>query len=182
MGKSDSTLIAIGDGELAEATGVLKELLSLLRKKDDPRIVVVTVATSKAKSAREKYNSLFRAHDIKQVETVDKEQRDDAFNESSLKKVSNADTIFFSGGDQLNVTTLLGGSPIHNLIHDKFHKGIIIAGTSERAAMMSSSMITSGSTGNPPAVDGVEFAPGMDFVEGTVINTLFPSVHAMNAC
>jgi len=119
MGKSDSTLIAIGGGELAEAPDVLKELISLLKRKDDPRIVVVTVATSKAKSAGEKYNSLFRGHDIKHVETVDIEQRDDAFNESSLKKVRSADALFFTGGDQLNVTTLLGGSPIHNLIHDK---------------------------------------------------------------
>jgi len=85
MGKSASTLIAIGGGEFAEAKDVLKEFIELLRKKADARIVVITVATSESESAADKYNSLFRGHDVKHVETIDISMRDDAFNEASLK-------------------------------------------------------------------------------------------------
>jgi len=173
MGKSDSILIAIGGGEMAEATEVLDELLSLLKKKSDPRLTVMTVATNEADSAASKYNSLFRSKSIKHVNVVDVSLRDDGFREDSVKKVREADALFFTGGDQLNVTSLMGGTPLHNAIHEKFHEGFIIAGTSAGAAMMSSSMIISGGSGNPPLVGGVEFAPGMELISDAVIDTHF---------
>jgi cyanophycinase len=144
-----------------------------LKKTQDPKVVVVTVATNEPEEAREKYDSLFRGRGIKHVSTVDVSQRSDAFAEASLKAIREADALFFTGGDQLNVTSLLGGTPVHNLIQDRFEEGIIIAGTSAGAAMMSGTMIISGGSGNPPMVGGVEFAPGMDLISNTVIDTHF---------
>jgi cyanophycinase len=104
---------------------------------------------------------------------VDVSSRDDGFNEKSLGLIREADALFFTGGDQLNVTSLMGGSPLDILIDERLSDGLIIAGTSAGAAMMSSTMITSGGSGNPPMVGGVDFAPGMNLVLGTVIDTHF---------
>jgi cyanophycinase len=173
MNKSETVLIAIGGGETSEAKEVLQEFLDLLRDKKDPRIVVMTVATVEPDAASAKYNTLFRKFGINHVSIVDVSERSDSFNQNSLKKIEEADALFFTGGDQLNVTSLLGGSPLHHLIHEKVKEGFIIAGTSAGATMMSNSMIISGSSDSSPQVGGVEIAPGMDLVSETIIDTHF---------
>jgi cyanophycinase len=173
MSKTVTTLIAIGGGEFAEADDVLKEFLDLLENKSDPRITVMTVATNKPESANRKYNSLFRSKGIKHVNTIDVSERQDAFSEAALKRIDESDALFFTGGDQLNVTSLLGGSPLHNLIYEKCKKGFIIAGTSAGAMMMSNSMIISGRNDIAPRMGCIEIAPGMDLVSGTIIDTHF---------
>lgn len=173
MNGSKTVLIAVGGGELSEAADVLDVFLGLVRQKSDARIVVMTIATQEPESAGRKYNNLFRKKGIKHVGVVDISQRDDSFNESSLKKVEECDAIFFTGGDQLNVTSLLGGSLLHNVIHERIEEGIIIAGTSAGAAMMSNSMIISGRSDIAPKVGCVKIAPGMDLLRGTIIDTHF---------
>ncbi|HEX8247184.1 MAG TPA: cyanophycinase [Pyrinomonadaceae bacterium] len=173
MSKSDSTLIAIGGGEFSGTSDILKEFLGLLKDKSNARITVMTVATNEPEKAASKYNSLFRNNGIKHVGVIDISERKDAFKESALAKVREADALFFTGGDQLNVTSLLGGTPIHDLIHEKITDQFIIAGTSAGAAMMSNSMIVSGRNDTAPQVGGVEIAPGMDLLSGTIIDTHF---------
>jgi cyanophycinase len=174
MSNGTTTLIAIGGGELEESRDVLDEFVKLVKKASDPRLVVMTIATNEPEAAAEKYNRLFRKKGIKHVGIVDVSQRDDAFKEASLKKVSEADALFFTGGDQLNITSLLGGSPLHNLLYERIKKdGIVVAGTSAGAAMMSTSMIVSGRSDTAPKVGGVEIAPGMNLLSSTIIDTHF---------
>jgi cyanophycinase len=136
-------------------------------------VTVMTVATSDSEGAASKYNSLFRSLGIKHVDVVDVSQREDAFAQASLKKIDSADAIFFTGGDQLNITSLMGGTPLHNRIDERLKEGVLIIGTSAGAAMMSSSMIVSGKSDAPPAVGGVEIAPGMDMIPDTIIDSHF---------
>lgn len=173
MSKSDTVLIAIGGGEFAEAEDVLNEFLGLLKKNFDSRITVMTVATNEPESAAQKYDSLFRKNGIKHVNVVDVSEREDAFKEGSLKRIREADALFFTGGDQINVTSLIGGSPLHNLIYEKVNEGFLIAGTSAGAMMMSNSMITSGKNDIAPRMGVIGIAPGMDLVSGTIIDTHF---------
>ena len=173
MGKSDTTLIAVGGGEIAEADDILKEFLGLLKKLSNPRLVVMTVATSEPGAAANKYRDLFRKFGIKSVKTIDIAQRDDAFSEEALQKVKEADALFFTGGSQLNVTSLLGGSPLHQLIRDRVAEGFTVAGTSAGAMMMSNGMIVSGKGDHAPQVGAIEIAPGMDLLPETIIDTHF---------
>jgi cyanophycinase len=173
MGKNRSKLIAVGGGEMAESKEVLEQLTRYLKDKSDPRLTVMTVATSDSGGAATKYNSLFRSLGIKHIDIVDVSQREDAFAEASLKKIDAADAIFFTGGDQLNITSLMGGSPLHNHVYERLQQGVLIIGTSAGAAMMSSSMILSGKSDSPPAVGGVEIAPGMDMIPDSIIDSHF---------
>lgn len=174
MGKADTVLIAIGGGEFAEAEAVVRSFFELLKKTGPaPRVCVMTVATGEPETAEKKYRGFFRRKGVKHVDVVDISTRDDCFGDESLEKIRCADALFFTGGDQLNVTSLLGGSPLHNLIHERLSNGFLVAGTSAGAMMMSNSMITSGSSDSPPRVGGVEIAPGMDLLSGTIIDTHF---------
>lgn len=173
MSGSKTTLLAIGGGDFDEAEDILKEISGFFKNKSDAHLTVMTVATNLPDKAAEKYPSLFRNLGVKHVSVVDVSQREDTFNEKSLKKIRESDALFFTGGDQLNVTSLLGGSPLHNLIHEKYVEGFIIIGTSAGAMMMSNSMIISGRSDTPPQVGGVEIAPGMDLISSTIIDTHF---------
>lgn len=166
-------LFAIGGGELSDADRILNEFLGLLKRKRDVQITVMTVATDSPEESGRKYDGIFRRRGIKHVSLLDVSDRDDAFEEKNLKKLSEADALFFTGGDQLHVTSLLGGSPLHNLLYERINEGFIIAGTSAGAMMMSNSMIISGRSDTPPKVSGVDIAPGMDLLSGTIIDTHF---------
>ncbi|MFL6374161.1 MAG: cyanophycinase, partial [Pyrinomonadaceae bacterium] len=84
-----------------------------------------------------------------------------------------ADVIFFSGGDQLNITSLFGGSPMHDLMQKRMKEGVVIAGTSAGAAMMSGSMILGGRSDSAPKAEGVDIGPGLDLIPEVVIDTHF---------
>ena len=174
MGNSKAILMAIGGGELRESRKVLDEMVRYIRKHRDPCITIMTVATNDPEAAADKYNSLFRSLGVKHINVVDVSQRGDSYDEKSLAKIEAAHALFFTGGDQLNITSLLGGTPLHDLIYKRTKDGdILIAGTSAGAAMMSSSMIISGKSDAPPKVGAVEIAPGMNMIDGTIIDTHF---------
>jgi cyanophycinase len=173
MSKSETVLFAIGGGNLRKAEDVLQEFAGLLKNKRDAQVTVMTVATNLLEEAAKKYDSLFRDLGIKHVSLLDISERDDSFKERNLEKIREADALFFTGGDQLNVTSLIGGSPLHNLIHDRIEEGFIVAGSSAGAMMMSNSMIVSGRGDMQPKVGGVEIAPGMDLLDSTIIDTHF---------
>jgi len=173
MGKSKSTFIAIGGGELGDADSIVDRLVEALKDRPNGRILVLTVATYDPEAAAEKYNSLFRSRGVKHVETLDVSERKHALSKRAISKVERTDALFFTGGDQLNITTLLGGSPLGEAINKKTLEGVIVAGTSAGAAMMSKWMIISGDSDKAPNVGGVEIAPGMDLFDSMIIDTHF---------
>jgi cyanophycinase len=173
MSRSDTVLFAIGGGELSDAQDILNEFINLISAKRDARVTVMTVATDKPEESGKKYDGIFRRLGVKHINLLDLSDRDDCFEEKNLKRIRKADALFFTGGDQLHVTSLLGGSPLHNLIYERAQEGFVIAGTSAGAMMMSNSMIISGRNDMQPKVGGVEIAPGMDLLSGTIIDTHF---------
>jgi cyanophycinase len=172
MSRSDSVLIAIGGGDLAK-TDALERIFDLLDEVRDARVAVMTVATNQREGVTTKYNSIFRKRNVRHVDMVHVWQREDAFSETSVKKIKSADAIFFTGGDQLNVTGLMGGSPLHDALYDRVNDGVILAGSSAGAAMMSAAMITGGNSDAAPRVGCVEIAPGMALLNDTIIDTHF---------
>ena len=173
MSTKETTLIAVGGGDIATATAVLDAIFQTVEHKDEAKLVIMTIATSQVEGAYEKYDAIFRKRKIKHVEMVDVSAREDAFNEASIKKIEDADILFFTGGDQLNITSLFGGSPMHDVVHRRVKTGVVIAGTSAGAAMMSGSMIVGGRSDSAPKAEGVQLGPGLDLVPDCVIDTHF---------
>lgn len=173
MARSDTIFLAIGGGNLAESDEVLDEIFGYMSDRSDARIVVMTVATNIEEGTSTKYNSIFRKRGVTHVELVNIWQREDAFSKASMKKIERADALFFTGGDQKNVTGLMGGSPLDELLHERADDGILVAGTSAGAAMMSGSMIINGSSETTPRVGCVDMAPGTGFITNSIIDTHF---------
>lgn len=173
LSKARGRLVVIGGGEDKEDDcEILKEFIRLARGAR-ARIVVMTVATDEPEELGKEYVAAFKRLGVDEVKVVDVSSREDTKIEKSLKLIGEATGIFFTGGDQLHITTLMGGTKMHALLQERFEKGIVLGGTSAGAAMMSNSMFIRGQRDETPRFGGMEMGPGMDFITGAVIDTHF---------
>lgn len=139
----------------------------------DARIAVMTVATSLPGELGSDYRYLFEKLGADLVDIVDTERREDASYSRNIEVIKNATGVFFTGGDQARITDILKDSEIDDLLHQKFAQGLVIAGTSAGAAMMSDMMIVEGEGETNPCLNTVTLEPGMGFLPGVVIDQHF---------
>ena len=171
------SLIAVGGGESGTITEdslkIIERFLELSGGLSKARIVVMTVATDKPEDTEERYREVFERLKFTNYEFLNIADRSEAFSDSILQKVENATGLYFSGGSQLHITALTGGTPLHLLILERFNKGLTIGGTSAGAMMMSSSTLLSGSTDMAPRLGAVKLTPGMELLDRSIIDTHF---------
>jgi len=175
MGLSEARgrLVAVGGAEDKEGDCViLKEFVRLARGAR-ARVVVMTVATDHPEEVGREYRNAFRRLGVDDTEVVDVSAREDAGAPEALEKIGHATALYFTGGDQLHITALMGGTEMQKLIHERHAKGLVIGGTSAGAAMMSNSMIVGGGGEENPRVEAVRIGPGMDLLVGAMIDTHF---------
>jgi cyanophycinase len=98
--------------------------------------------------------------------------RSESYNETILDKIKNATGLYFTGGNQLHITALTGGTPLHHLIFEKFYKGLTIGGISA-GAMMSSSMLLSGLSDLASGLNPIALTPGIELLDRSIIDTHF---------
>ena len=166
-------LVIIGGGEDKEGDcAILKEFVRLAGG-PKARIVVMTVATDAPEESAAEYKKVFKKLGAADAQAVDVSSRRDVLDEKALSLIEGASALFFTGGDQIHVTSLMGGTRMQELIYERFKAGLVIGGTSAGAAMMSNSMIIRGDSNCNPRFGGMEIGPGMDFLPGTMIDTHF---------
>ncbi|MDQ4122135.1 MAG: cyanophycinase [Acidobacteriota bacterium] len=173
LSEARGVLVAVGGAEdRSPESPILKEFVRLAGGKR-ANIVVMTVATDSPEETGAEYIEVFQKIGVRQVQMLDVSSRSDATAEENLEIVRNADGLYFTGGDQLHITSMMGGTELQKIIHERYEKGMIIGGTSAGAAMMSNSMILGGNGEEAPKLGGVEIGPGMDLVLGCMIDTHF---------
>jgi cyanophycinase len=173
LAKPRGLLFVIGGGEDKEGDcTILREFVRLAGGRRS-RIVVMTAATDEPEEAGAQYERVFKRLGAKRVSVVDVSTRQDASDPDSLAVLEQATGVFFTGGDQLHVTSLIGGSGMDLLLHELYKKGVVIAGTSAGAAMMSGSMFVRGPAEENPRLENLQLGPGAEFLMGAVIDTHF---------
>ncbi|HEX8635532.1 MAG TPA: cyanophycinase [Pyrinomonadaceae bacterium] len=166
-------LFVIGGGEDKEGDCTILAEFVRLAGGSRARLVVMTVATDEPEEVGREYRKVFRRLGAKSVRVVDVSARSDASDRKRLAALEQATGIFFTGGDQLHVTSLIGGSEMDLLLHQLYERGVIIGGTSAGAAMMSNSMFVRGSGEENPRLENLQLGPGVEFVLGGMIDTHF---------
>ncbi len=135
-------------------------------------LAVVTTASRQGTLSFETYHHAFSQFGL-EVVPVCIETRGEAslpHARQALKKVAG---VFFTGGDQLRITSVLGGTLFHQALLDAWKGGIVVAGTSAGASMMSRTMIMAGSAEETPARNTVNMSPGMGLWSDAVIDQHF---------
>ncbi|MBO1684362.1 cyanophycinase, partial [[Clostridium] scindens] len=74
------------------------------------------------------YNNIFRNLGIKNIRILNIENRKNAYDNDNIEKIKDASLVFFTGGDQLRITSLIGGTPLYLKIHELYKNGCIFVG------------------------------------------------------
>ena len=165
-------LIIVGGAE--DKTGecdILKQVPEMLE--DDRALVVLTTASEQGGESGAEYRKVFEKLGVKHMHVFDVNTRKEANDPKICGTLREAGCIFFTGGDQLRITSILGGTQCHRAIKQVYTDGGIIMGTSAGASAMSSTMIVKGEDNEPSRKCTLKMAPGLDLIEGTIIDQHF---------
>jgi cyanophycinase len=135
--------------------------------------VIVTAATATPEPFIREYTALFKSLGVDKVEALDIREHQDAMNDAHVALLKDAAVIFFTGGDQLRITSHLGGSPVFDMMRERYREGCTIVGTSAGAAAMSETMVISGTGDASATIRDLRMAPGLGFIGGIVIDSHF---------
>lgn len=151
-----------------------KEILKLLVKSKDDRIEVITTATSDPEDMRETYTKTFKEIGYSNFDFLD--ICDDQIHaDYHFKRIKEAKTIFFTGGDQERICKTLEQSVITNLLKEKYRneEDFTIAGTSAGAMCIPKIVIVEAVNGEAILEHDIEFDTGLGFLENCIIDTHF---------
>lgn len=168
----EGKLLIIGGAEDKE--GECKILKRFVREAGgkESRIVVLTAATELPEQVGSEYKELFERLGTSEVQVLDVSERISANRESIARELEKATGVFFTGGDQLRITGILGGTRLGRTLHWLYQRGVIIAGTSAGASAMSDTMIVGGEAGTPKK-DTLTMAPGLGLLHSVVVDQHF---------
>ncbi|CEO87282.1 Cyanophycinase (Part 2) [Syntrophaceticus schinkii] len=121
----------------------------------------------------ELYRGIFQELGVQDVAVLNVNTRQDAGAAKAGEALEQATGIFFTGGDQLRLTSILGGTQVDDALHTAYGRGTIIAGTSAGASAMSETMIVEGEETEAPRKNTVQMAPGMGLLHGVVVDQHF---------
>lgn len=170
---SNRQLVIIGGAE--DRDGDSQILREFVRRAGGTKahIVIMTAATELPREAGENYIRVFERLGAAEARIIDTETRDDAASSTALEAINKATGIFFTGGDQARITSILKDTQIDAAIHKRFSEGAVVAGTSAGAAVMPDNMIVEGDSQTNPRIEVVEMGPGLGFLPGVVIDQHF---------
>jgi cyanophycinase len=155
-------------------TGILRRIILESKHQQHSRIEVVTTASKIPHEIGPEYVKAFQHLGADNVDVMNIETRETAVDPDILRRLREADVVIFTGGDQLRLTSILGGTAFHDLLLEKYHnEDFIYAGTSAGAAAASNSMIYQGSSSEALLKGEVKITSGLGMIDGVVIDTHF---------
>lgn len=171
--KLNYNLVIIGGAEDKEGRKkILNEVCNLINKEEDT-LLVATIASEIQEDMKSIYNKVFRKIGVNNIEFLDINEREEAYLQKNIELVNSAKLIFFTGGDQLRITSLIGGTPLNESLIEGLKSGKVIVGTSAGASVMSETMILDGDDEESPNKNSINMSPGIGLVENVIIDQHF---------
>jgi cyanophycinase len=174
-GRKIGRLLVIGGNEDKDEDNmvILPRFVEMCGGKN-ARIVVCGSPSASPEEKEREYKRLFLKIGAADVYEASVTERLEGEDEELLLATKNATGIFFTGGDQMRLTSLVAGTAFGEEIrHRLWNDGLVVGGTSAGAAAMSSTMITGGSDRGTVRRADVRLAPGLGYWRDTVIDTHF---------
>lgn len=150
---------------------VLKEFLRRSGGKR-ARILILPQASVRRDTGRE-YVEMFKDFGAKEAVSLEFRQRAEAGAGEQIKLLRKVTGIFFSGGTQMRIATVIGGTPLEAELHAAYRRGCIVGGTSAGASILSKTMIAYGRDGPTPRERIVQFSAGLGFTDRFIFDQHF---------
>ena len=159
--------------ENSERLEVLRSFVALI-KKENPLIAVISTASNLAAEVFDDYKKAFAELNIINLDHIHHDSREEALKDDSADRIKKADAVFFTGGDQLKLTTIYGGTKLLFRIKQQYIKeGMVVGGTSAGAMAMSTPMIYAGNQDVQQISGEIKITTGLEFLKDVCIDTHF---------
>lgn len=165
-------IIPIGGGEDRVKEMQIHRKFVELSGGADADIVVIPTASQLEQTGPD-YNDIFRELGAGKVEFLPITSRFDCDNPGFAEMLDRSTGIFMTGGNQLRLSTILGGTLVAQKIRRQNASGVPVAGTSAGASIMSEHMIAGGASNAAPAEDAINLAPGLGLTNAVIIDQHF---------
>ena len=160
-----------GAEEKSGDMGILRRFVKLCGGRR-ARVVVIPTA-SQLDDTGHRYAKLFRDLDVREAWHIDFATRADCERKDLLEDLERADGIFVTGGNQLRLSSTLGGTPADTAIRRLCAAGRHVAGTSAGAAYLCQHMIAFGEEGHSPRAGAVQVVAGLGLTRRVIIDQHF---------
>jgi cyanophycinase len=171
-GKERGWIIPIGGAEEKENSPQILRRFVQLAGGEAADILVIPTA-SLAHSTGSRYERIFSDMGAARVTALDFDTRRDAEEPGRLERLARASGVFFTGGNQLRLSTLIGGTSVARAVRQLNAAGVPVAGTSAGAAFICEHMIAFGDEGSTPIAGSVRLAPGLGLTNRFIIDQHF---------
>jgi cyanophycinase len=168
---SRGTLVIIGGGEDKEGDRVI--LRDVARRLNGGRLVLATVASHEPEGYFEAYQKAFAGLGVTELTELYVRDRAETLDPEKLRAFEGATGVFFSGGDQLRISSQIGDTPVEQRVREIYERGGLVAGTSAGASVMSDTMLVKGSSGESHRIGDLHMAPGLGLVRDVIIDQHF---------
>jgi len=166
-------LIIIGGHEDRDPAGERAILREVARHVRGGKLVLATVASHQPEGYFDEYQKAFADLDVGELVELYVEERSEAHDRAKLSVLDDAAGVFFSGGDQLRITSQIGDTGIEAKVRRLYERGGVVAGTSAGASAMSETMLIKGTSRETHRIGDLHMAPGMGLVRDVIIDQHF---------
>lgn len=154
--------------------GILKRIIEESRRKEKSRIEILTTASTVADELGNDYKMAFTRLGAENLDVLNITTRDEAHDENILKRLKAADVVMVTGGDQMRLTSILGGTPFLEMLVEKYNKeDFIYAGSSAGAAAASNNMVFQGTSDVSLFKGMVRVTSGLGLMNNVIVDTHF---------
>jgi cyanophycinase len=167
------TVIVIGGAEDKVRDRVILGRFVALAGGSDARIAVIATASSFGMEAGDRYRTVFAELGAAEVAPLNAVSRAQANDEHAARIIGESSGIFMTGGNQLRLSSMLGGTRLADAIMARFMAGAVVAGTSAGASAISSHMIAFGASGATPKHRMAQIAAGLGLLPGVIVDQHF---------
>jgi len=136
------------------------------------RIAIIPTASSQADTGA-RYEELFHTLGVKEAKSLPIASRADCEHREWLDVLDQVDGVFLTGGNQLRLSTMIGGTEVAKAVRRRNAEGMHVAGTSAGAAFLCEHMIAFGREGASPRAKIVTLAPGLGLTNRVIIDQHF---------
>ena len=166
-------LIIIGGHEDRDPQGERAILREVARHVRGGKLVLATVASHQPEGYFTEYQKAFADLDVGELVELYVEERAEAHDRAKLSVLDDAAGVFFSGGDQLRITSQIGDTGIEAKVRRLYERGGVVAGTSAGASVMSETMLIKGTSRETHRIGDLHMAPGMGLIRDVIIDQHF---------
>ena len=166
-------MVVIGGAEDKVRDRVILARFVALAGGSDARIAVIATASSFAVEAGERYKAVFGELGAAEVVPLHATTRMQANDEYVAEGVRRATGIFMTGGNQLRLSSMIGGTRLAQAVAERFEAGAVVGGTSAGASAVSSHMIAFGASGATPKHRMAQIAAGLGLLPGVIVDQHF---------